>query len=67
MRIRQGIESAGTALYTWLTENSEADGQFSSVGFARVNTKIRRQASEEVVVGLTLVHGNAIIHRARQS
>jgi hypothetical protein len=60
-RFRHGNEAVGTALYTSLMENSEADGQFSSVGFARENTKIRRHASEEVVVGLTLVHWNAII------
>jgi len=65
MRIRQGIESVGSALYTWSTKNSEAAGQFSSVGFARENTKIRRPASQEVLVGLTLVHGNAIIHKGQ--
>jgi hypothetical protein len=56
-----GFESAGSALYTSSTENSEADGQFSGVGFARKKTKIHRQAIEGVVVGLTLVHRNAII------
>jgi hypothetical protein len=60
-KIRQGIESVGSALYTSLTENSEADGQFSSVGFAREQSKIHTQAVEGVVVGLTLVHRNAII------
>jgi hypothetical protein len=34
-----GFESAGSALYTSSTENSEADGEFSGVGFARKKTK----------------------------
>jgi hypothetical protein len=55
------LDQVGSTLYTSSAENAEADGQSSAGGFARENTKIRRQAVEGVVVGLTLVHGNAII------
>jgi hypothetical protein len=57
------LNQVGSALYTSSKRNSEADGQFSAVGFARENTKIPRHASEEVVVGLTLVHCNVIIRK----
>jgi hypothetical protein len=55
------LDQVGSTLYTSSAENSEADRQFSAGGFARENKRIRRQAVEGVVVGLTLVHGNAII------
>jgi hypothetical protein len=55
------LNQVGSTLYTSSAENSEADGHFSAIGFAEENTRIRRLAVEGVVVGLTLVHCNAII------